>query len=79
MSNDKFQDRAVAWLVHLEAQPSEIPMLFPSFLSAILTIFGFILGRTYFLDGNKVTAALGITSSTAKLRVEKWASVLLHI
>lgn len=31
MSNNKFEDRAVAWLVHLEGQPSEIPRLFPSF------------------------------------------------
>lgn len=75
MSNNKFEDKAVAWLVHLEVQLSEIPSLFPSFL----TIFGFVLGLTSFLDGNKAAAAPGITSSPAKPRVQKWPSVFLHI
>lgn len=79
VSNNKFEDRAVAGLVHLEAQPSEIPRLFLSFCFDILRIFAFVLGLTSFLDCSKAVAVPGIISSPAKLRVEKWSSVFLHI
>lgn len=52
MSNSKFEDRAVARLVHLEARPLEISRLFPSFCSAILVIFALVFGLTSFHDCN---------------------------
>lgn len=52
MSNSKFEDRAVARLVHLQARPLEISRLFPSFCSAILGIFALVFGLRSFPDCN---------------------------
>lgn len=75
--SNKFEDRAVAGLVHLEAQPSEIPWLFPSFCSAVLSIFAFVLGLTSFFDYSKAVEVPGIMSSPAKLKVENMGFCLL--